>query len=144
MSVECPKEPMTTRETRVHLRASPEDVFQFLSSTAHVPLFAPGIEEAHLLGGEDRLQGAWLGLRTRSGRELRAQVTHYHENERWTVVDELHTSAQMEVEAERGGTLLTATLSGSWRPADEKQVYAEWERKLRDIERYLVIPAAAR
>jgi len=124
---------MTSRETRVLVQAPLPDVFHFLSSASNVPLFAPGIEEAHLLGGEDRLQGAWLGLRTRSGQELRAQITHYHEDEGWTVVDERNTVSQIQVEPAKGGTLVTATLSGSWGADDEKRIFAEWERKLADL-----------
>lgn len=134
---------MTSRETRVLVPASTEEVFRFLSSAANVPLFAPGIEEAHLVGGEDRLQGAWLGLRTRAGRELRAQITHFHEDEGWTVVDERNTVSQIQVEPARGGALVTATLSGQWHPAAEKRVFAEWERKLADL-KTLLAPLPAR
>lgn len=124
---------MTSRETRVHINAEPDEVFRFLSQTSNVPLFAPGIEEAHLVGGEEGLQGAWLGLRTRSGRELRAQITHYHDNESWTVVDERDTVSQIQVEHEPQGTRLTATLAGHWKPEHEKRVLAEWDRKVHDI-----------
>ena len=125
---------MSTRETRVLVRAPLHEVFQFLSDAANVPLFAPGIEEAHLLGGVNGLQGAHLGLRTRSGRELRAQITHYHDDEGWTVVDERGTVSQMQVEPGDGGsTLLTATLAGNWRPEQEKRLLAEWESKLGDL-----------
>jgi Polyketide cyclase / dehydrase and lipid transport len=131
---------MAFRETRVTVPAPPAEVFEFLSSAANVPLFAPGIEEAHLLGGQDHLQGAWLGLRTRRGRELRAQITHYHEGEGWTVVDERSTVSQIQVEPARGGTLVTATLSGQWRPEAERRVFAEWERKLADLPAQLAPP----
>lgn len=124
---------MATRETRVLVPAPLPDVFRFLSDASNVPLFAPGIEEATLLGGVNKLQGARLGLRTRSGRELRAQITHYHDDVGWTVVDERSTVAQMQVEEAPGGTLLTATLSGSWRPEQEKRILAEWERLVSDI-----------
>jgi len=135
-----PREAMASRETRVVVPAPLADVLDFLSSASNVPLFAPGIEEAHLLGGQDRLQGAWLGLRTRSGRELRAQITHYHPNEGWTVVDERNTVAQMQVEPAKGGTLVTATLSGSWRPEAEARILAEWERKLADLRLHFAAP----
>lgn len=125
------------RETRVQLPAPVEVVFDFLSSAANVPLFAPGIEEANLLGGSNRMQGASLGLRTRSGRELRAQITHFHDDEGWTVVDERSTVMQIQVEPARGGTLLTASLSGSWSSAAEKRILAEWERKLADLRLHL-------
>lgn len=124
---------MDSRETRVHVAAPPREVLQFLSDAAHVPLFAPGIEEAVLLGGVNGLEGAHLGLRTRGGRELRAQITQYGEDG-WTVVDERNTVAQMQVEAaDDGGTLVTATLAGTWRPEQEKRVVAEWERKIADL-----------
>lgn len=124
---------MSTRETRILVPAPLSEVFRFLSDAANVPLFAPGIEEAHLLGGVNGLQGAHLGLRTASGRELRAQITHFHEDEGWTVVDERSTTAQMQVEAVDGGTMLTATLAGNWRPEQEKRLVAEWERKLDEL-----------
>jgi hypothetical protein len=134
---------MAFRETRVLVPAPLSVVFDFLSSAANVPLFAPGIEEAHLLGGQDRLQGASLGLRTRTGRELRAQITHFHEDEGWTVVDERSTVSQIQVEPAKGGTLVTATLSGSWSPATEKRVLAEWERKLADLKTHLALAPTA-
>lgn len=124
---------MSTRENRILVPAPLSEVFRFLSDAANVPLFAPGIEEAHLVGGVNGLQGAHIGMRTSSGRELRAQVTHYHDDEGWTVVDERSTTAQMQVEAVPGGTLLTATLAGNWRPEQEKRLVAEWERKLADL-----------
>ena len=124
---------MSTRETRVLVPAPLHEVFQFLSDAANVPLFAPGIEEAHLLGGVNGLQGAHLGMRTRSGRELRAQITHFHDDEGWTVVDERGTVSQMQVEPAPGGTLLTATLAGNWRPEQEKRLAAEWEGKLAEL-----------
>lgn len=124
---------MSSRETRVHLPAPPSEVLQFLSEAANVPLFAPGIEEAVLLGGVNGLQGASLGLRTRGGRELRAQITAYGEDG-WTVVDERNTVAQMQVEpAHDEGTLLVATLAGTWPPEQEKRVLAEWERNLAEL-----------
>jgi hypothetical protein len=135
---------MTSREQRVLIPAPIGAVFDFLSSASNVPLFAPGIDEAHLLGGQDHLQGASLGLRTRSGRELRAQITHYHENEGWTVVDERSTVSQIQVEPTKGGTLVTATLSGQWKPADERRIFAEWERKLADLPANLGLAAPAR
>ena len=127
---------MSVFEHRMHVRAPSDQVFAFLSRPENVPLFAPGIEEAVLSGGVASLQGASLGLRTRSGRELRAQVTHYHENENWTVVDELSTVAQVQVEEEDGGTRLTATLSGSWSPERANAIRSEWERKLADLPRH--------
>lgn len=135
---------MASRETRVLVPAPVGEVFGFLSSASNVPLFAPGIEEANLLGGQDHLLGAWLGLRTHSGRELRAQITHYHEDEGWTVVDERNTVSQIQVEPAPGGTLVTATLSGTWRPATEKRVFAEWERKLADLKGQFALAAPAR
>ncbi|GEM_PF-5376147 len=135
---------MASRETRVLVPAPLGEVFGFLSSASNVPLFAPGIDEAHLVGGQDHLQGAWLGLRTRRGRELRAQITHFHEDEGWTVVDERNTVSQIQVEPVPGGTLVTATLSGSWSPAAEKGVFAEWERKLADLRTQLAPVAKAR
>lgn len=124
---------MSAREARIHLHAPLPEVFRFLSDAANVPLFAPGIEEAQLVGGVANLQGARLGLRTRGGRELRAQITHYHDDEGWTVVDERGTVSQMQVEHAEGGTLLTATISGNWRPEQEKRVLAEWEGKLAEL-----------
>jgi hypothetical protein len=124
---------MSARETRILVPAPLHEVFEFLSDAANVPLFAPGIDEAHLLGGANGIQGAHLGLRTRSGRELRAQVTHHHEDEGWTVVDERGTVSQMQVEPAQGGTLVTATLAGNWRPEQEKRLVAEWEHKLADL-----------
>lgn len=118
---------MATRELRILVPAPLPEVFRFLSDASNVPLFAPGIEEATLVGGVNGLQGASLGLRTRSGRELRAQITHFHDDEGWTVVDERSTVAQMQVEDAPGGTLVTATLSGNWRPDQEKRTLAEWE-----------------
>jgi Polyketide cyclase / dehydrase and lipid transport len=135
---------MPSRETRVLVPAPLGEVFDFLSSASNVPLFAPGIDEAHLLGGQDHLQGAWLGLRTHSGRELRAQITHFHDRGGWTVVDERNTVSQIQVEPAPGGTLVTATLSGTWRPAAEKRVFAEWERKLADLRAQLAVAAPAR
>lgn len=128
---------MTVFEHRVHVRAPADEVFRFLSRPENVPLFAPGIEEAVLSGGVASLQGATLGLRTRTGRELRAQITHYHENENWTVVDERSTVAQVQVEPEQDGTRLTATLSGSWRPDQERIIRTEWERKMAELPRLL-------
>lgn len=124
---------MATREARVLVHAPLSDVFAFLSSTSNVPLFAPGVEEATLLGGVHRLQGASLGLRTRNGRELRAQITHHKEDESWTVVDERSTVAQMQVEPVPGGTLVTATLSGNWRAEQEPRIVAEWLDLMRDL-----------
>lgn len=124
---------MVTREARVVVPAEPSEVFDFLSSISNVPLFAPGIEEATLLGGAQGLQGASVGLRTRSGRELRAQVTHFHAHESWTVVDERSTVAQMQVEPAPGGTLVTATLRGTWSPQQEARIVAEWERLVREL-----------
>ncbi|MEA3198628.1 MAG: Polyketide cyclase / dehydrase and lipid transport [Thermoplasmata archaeon] len=135
---------MATREMRVTVPAPPSVVFDFLSSAANVPLFAPGIDEANLLGGQDRLQGAWLGLRTASGRELRAQITHFHEDEGWTVVDERNTVSQIQVEPAKGGTLVTATLSGNWSPATERRVFADWERKLADLKSHLALAPTPR
>ena len=135
---------MATREMRVTVPAPPSVVFDFLSSAANVPLFAPGIDEANLLGGQDRLQGAWLGLRTASGRELRAQITHFHDNEGWTVVDERNTVSQIQVEAAPKGTWVTATLSGHWAAGTEARVFAEWERKLADLRQQLAMAAPAR
>lgn len=124
---------MVTREARVFVPAPPSEVFDLLSSISNVPLFAPGIEEATLLGGGQGLQGASVGLRTRSGRELRAQITHFHAHESWTVVDERSTVAQMQVEPAKGGTLVTATLHGNWRPEQEPRIVAEWERLMREL-----------
>jgi hypothetical protein len=124
---------MVTREARVHVPAPPADVFAFLSSVSNVPLFAPGIEEATLVGGVHRLQGASLGLRTRGGRELRAQVTHFKQDESWTVVDERATVAQMQVEPAQGGTLLTATISGNWRAEQEPRIVDEWLHLMREL-----------
>ncbi|HET6404658.1 MAG TPA: hypothetical protein VFH78_08420 [Candidatus Thermoplasmatota archaeon] len=124
---------MPTRECRVLVPAHLPEVFDFLSSVSNVPLFAPGIDDAVLVGGAQGLQGASLGLRTRRGRELRAQITHFHQDESWTVVDERSTVLQMQVEAVAGGTLVTSTLSGSWRPEREKGVVAEWERLIAEL-----------
>lgn len=124
---------MATRESRVLVPAPLPEVFRFLSDATNVPLFAPGIEEATLTGGVNGLQGASLGLRTRRGRELRAQVTHFHADEGWTVVDERATVAQMQVEAVEDGTLVTSTLSGNWRPDQEKRVLVEWDRKMAEL-----------
>jgi hypothetical protein len=135
---------MASRETRVLVPAPVGEVFDFLSSASNVPLFAPGIDEAHLLGGQDHLQGASLGLRTRSGRELRAQITHFHDNEGWTVVDERNTVSQIQVEAAPKGTWVTATLSGHWAAGTEARVFAEWERKLADIRQHFALAAPAR
>lgn len=129
---------MPTFEQRIHIRARPADVFAFLTRPENVPLFAPGIDEAVLAGGSAGLQGSSLGLRTRSGRELRAQITHFHENEGWRVVDEHGTVAHVQVEPdERDGTLLTATLAGSWNPATAAAVQAEWEQKLGELPKRL-------
>lgn len=128
---------MALFEQRVLVRAPVEDVFSFLSRPENVPLFAPGIEDASLSGGVANLQGASLALRTRSGRELRAQITHYHENVGWTVVDERATVSQVQVEPAEEGTLLTATLTGNWRPDQEKAVRGEWDRKLGELARHL-------
>jgi hypothetical protein len=134
---------MVTRETRVLVPGAPSDVFAFLSSVSNVPLFAPGIEEATLLRGAEGMQGASLGLRTRTGRELRAQITHFHAGESWTVVDERSTVAQIEVEDAPGGaTLVTATLHGNWRPEQERRIVAEWEKLLRELP-HRVAPAVA-
>ncbi|HEX2023025.1 MAG TPA: SRPBCC family protein [Candidatus Thermoplasmatota archaeon] len=124
---------MPTFESRVLIRAPPGDVFAFLSRPENVPLFAPGVEDAKLLGGAAGLQGAWLGLRTRGGHELRAQITHFHEGSDWTVVDERDTVAQMQVEAAPEGTVLTATLKGHWRPEQEKRVRQEWEHIIHEL-----------
>lgn len=127
---------MSARESRVLIPAAPEKVFSFLSHVSNVPLFAAGVEEATLLSGSEGVQGATLGLRTRHGDELRAQITHYHDAESWTVVDERCTVSQMQVEPASGGTMVTASLAGSWRPEQERRIVAEWERKLRDLPRY--------
>lgn len=125
---------MPAHERRVRVRAPPEEVFAFLSAPENVPLFAPGIEDAKLVGGAARLQGASLGLRTTSGRELRAQITHFHAGEGWTVVDERSTVAQMQVEpAGRDETVVIATLAGNWRAEQEKRVLAEWDRRLAEL-----------
>lgn len=125
---------MVAVEQRVRVRAPFEEVFAFLSRPENVPLFAAGIDDAVLMGGAAGFQGASLGLRTRSGRELRAQITHYHENEGWTVVDERASVSQMQVEpTDDGGTLVTATLTGNWRPDQAKRVVDEWERKLAEL-----------
>lgn len=136
---------MVVREMRVLIAAPPSEVFRFLSDAANVPLFAPGVEEAVLTGGVNGMQGARLGLRTRSGRELRAQLTHYHDGEGWTVVDERSTIMQMQVEeARNGGTLVTATFRGAWPPEQEKRLVAEWERKLAELPDRFAPLAAAR
>lgn len=127
---------MRSHERRVVVPAPPEEVFAFLASAPNVPLFAPGVEEATLLSGAEGLQGARLGLRTRAGRELPAQVTHFHANEAWTVVDARGTVSQMQVEPGDAGTVVTATLAGSWRPDQERRLVAEWDAKLRDLERH--------
>ena len=124
---------MALFEQRVLVRAPVDEVFSFLSRPENVPMFAPGIEEASLSGGVADLQGASLALRTRSGRELRAQVTHYQPGVGWTVVDERATVSQVQVEAAEGGTLVTATLTGNWRPEQEKAVRGEWDRKLGEL-----------
>lgn len=134
---------MTTREMRVLVPAPVPEVFDFLSSVSNVPLFAPGIEEAVLVGGEQGLQGASLGLRTRSGRELRAQITHFHEDESWTVVDERSTVLQVQVEPAKAGTLVTSTISGHWRPERARSVVAEWERLIAELP-MRVAPAGGR
>lgn len=135
---------MPTREARVLVPAPLPEVFDFLSNVSNVPLFAPGIEDAVLVGGVQGLQGASVGLRTRSGRELRAQITHFHEDESWTVVDERSSVLQMQVEPAKGGTLVTSTLSGNWRREQEHAVVAEWERLIADLPARFVIIAAAR
>jgi len=124
---------MPTHEMRVVVPAPLPEVFDFLSSVSNVPLFAPGIDEAVLLGGAQGLQGASLGLRTRSGRELRAQITHFHADASWTVVDERSTVLQVQVEPSRGGTLVVSTLTGSWRPDQAARVVSEWERLMREL-----------
>ena len=124
---------MATREARIVVPAPLPEVFDFLSSVSNVPLFAPGVEEATLVGGVHQLQGASLGLRTRSGRELRAQITHFKRDDSWTVVDERATVAQVQVEPHRDGTLVTATISGNWRPEQETRVLAEWDRIVREL-----------
>lgn len=133
---------MPTREARVHVPAPLPEVFDFLSSPSNVPLFAPGIEEAVLVGGAQGLQGASLGLRTRSGRELRAQITHFHQDESWTVVDERATVMQVQVEPSRGGTTVIATIHGNWRPDQERRIVAEWDRLMRELS-HRVVPLAA-
>lgn len=124
---------MSSRETRVLVQAPLPEVFAFLSSISNVPLFTPGVDDAVLVGGAQGLQGASLGLRTRSGRELRAQVTHFKEDDSWTVVDERSTVLQMQVEPARGGTLVTSILSGSWRASDEARIMGEWERLVSEL-----------
>lgn len=124
---------MPTREARVLVHAPVPEVFDFLSNVSNVPLFAPGIDDAVLVGGAQGLQGASVGLRTRSGRELRAQITHFHLDESWTVVDERASVLQMQVEPAKGGTLVTSTISGNWRPEQERAVVAEWERLVSEL-----------
>lgn len=135
---------MPTRESRVHVPAPLPEVFDFLSHPANVPLFAPGIEEATLVGGAQGLQGASLGLRTRHGRELRAQITHFKQDDSWTVVDERATVMQVQVEPARGGTMVVATLHGNWRPQQEERIAAEWDRLMRDLPAHVVDLAAPR
>lgn len=135
---------MPTREARVLIPAPLPEVFDFLSNVSNVPLFAPGIEDAVLVGGAQGLQGASVGLRTRSGRELRAQITHFHQDDSWTVVDERSSVMQMQVEPAKGGTLVTSTLSGNWRPDQERGVVAEWERLVADLPARLAQVAVAR
>lgn len=132
---------MPTHEARVFVAAPLPEVFDFLSNVANVPLFAPGIDDAVLVGGAQGLQGASVGLRTRAGRELRAQITHFHQDESWTVVDERSTVLQVQVEPERGGTMVVAQLSGNWRPIQERTVVAEWEKLMQELPKR-VAPAA--
>ena len=135
---------MPTREARVIVPAPLPEVFDFLSNVSNVPLFAPGIDEAVLVGGAQGLQGASVGLRTRGGRELRAQVTHFHQDESWTVVDERSSVMQVQVEHARNGTLVTATLSANWRPAQEARLVAEWDRLMAELPMRASSPMVAR
>lgn len=126
---------MPTRESRILIPAAPDKVVAILSRASSVPLFVAGVEESTLVSGADGAQGARLGLRTRDGRELRAQLTHAHEAD-WTLVDERATVAQIQVEHAPGGALVTASLAGAWRPEQERRIVAEWERKVRDLPRF--------
>lgn len=135
---------MPTREARVLVAAPLPEVFDFLSNVSNVPLFTPGVDDAVLVGGAQGLQGASVGLRTRSGRELRAQVTHFHQDDSWTVVDERSSVMQMQVEPAKGGTLVTSTISGNWRPEQERAVVAEWERLVAELPTRFAAPLAAR
>jgi len=120
---------MTTEEHDIFLPVPVTEAFDYLVNPKTMAALAPGIDEATMIGGDTEANGMTLGLRTRSGRELRAQVTQWWDDDSWTAVDENDTVLRVQLEAAGTGTLVHATLAGNWSAHDAPRIAADFHAR---------------
>lgn len=118
-------------ETQLAIHAPPERVFEEITHPENIPLYAPGIEEAHQRPPpEPDAAGNLLDLITRSGDRLQGQILDRKANKAWAVEDENGTVARWALEESDEGTLATFVLEGEFDEETERELRSEMRAKI--------------
>lgn len=118
-------------ETQLAIHAPIDDVFDAITHPENIPLYAPGIEEAHQQGpAAPEAAGNLLDLVTRSGRHLNGEIVDREPNRAYAVEDENGTVARWALEESQDGVVATYTLEGDFDHEEEKRLRSEMRAKI--------------
>lgn len=118
-------------ETQLAIHAPPDRVFEEITHPENIPLYAPGIEEAHQRPPEaPDAAGNLLDLITRSGDRMQGQILDRQANRSWAVEDENGTVARWSLEETDDGTVATFVLEGDFDPDTERELRSEMRAKI--------------
>lgn len=118
-------------ETQLAIHAPVEDVFDAITHPENIPLYAPGIQEAHQEGPQaPEAAGNLLDLVTRSGRHMEGRIVDREPNKGWAIEDENGTVARWALEGTPDGCIATYTLEGDFEPEQEQRIRSEMRAKI--------------
>lgn len=118
-------------ETQLAIHADPDRVFEEITHPENIPLYAPGIEEAHQRPPKaPDAAGNLLDLITRSGQQMEGEIVDRKANRAWAVEDENGTIARWRLEEGEEGTLATFVLEGDFDPETERELRSEMRAKI--------------
>ncbi len=118
-------------ETQLAIHAAPDLVFEEITHPENIPLYAPGIEEAHQRPPQaPEAAGNLLDLITRSGQRMEGQILDRQAPRAWAVEDENGTIARWSLEEGEDGTLATFVLEGDFEPEQERELRSEMRAKI--------------
>lgn len=118
-------------ETQLAIHAPLPNVFDAITHPENIPLYAPGIEEAHERRPQHpEAEGNLLDLVTRSGRRMDGRIVDRQPPKSWAVEDENGTVARWALEEAPDGVRATYALEGEFEPEQEQELRAELRVKI--------------
>jgi uncharacterized protein YndB with AHSA1/START domain len=122
---------MSRIETQLAIHAPPDRVFEEITHPENIPLFAPGIDEAHTRGASAPDAATnMLDLVTRSGRHMNGRIVEEAENEEVVIEDENGTVVRWGLQETEEGTMATFVLEGEFDPETERELRSEMRAKI--------------